>query len=274
MLTHIAEWQEFNGPLMAFAVALGLATLGRFLRIGLIAAAAGGAGVIAGWYAITGRLWAISAVVSVNELTGIAVVALLIGLLCTWQARAHVAVIGMLLAACAAGWFLSGAPRHQAALRASWPIGLGTVLAVLLFARASSDRALAPLRLAVAGLTLTAALHVAGAPPIWTQLALAPGLAALAMLALPPMPGTAALPVAVDIGALASLGVIALGRLPRLGFSPVDAAALSPLLGVWLLPHTQDRLLFAGRAAPLAGGVVAGAIAIGCVWLLRQVLLR
>ena len=120
----------------------GLAALGRFLRIGLIAAAAGGAGVIAGWYAITGRLWAISAVVSVNELTGIAVVALLIGLLCTWQARAHVTVIGMLLAAFSTSWFLSGAPRHQAALRASWPIGLSTVLAVLLLARALSDRAL------------------------------------------------------------------------------------------------------------------------------------
>ena len=274
MLRHIAEWQQFNRPLIAFAVALGLAAAGRFLRLGPLAAAAGGAGVLVGWYAVTGRLWVVSPPVSIGELTAIAAVALLIGLLCSWSGRAHVAVAGMLLAALAAGWLLSGAPRHQAALRASWPIGIGTALAVLLFARALSDRALAPLRPALAGLTLAAALHVAGAASIWTELALVPGLAALAMLALPPMPGMVALPVAVDIGALASLSVLALGRLPRLGFGAVDAAALSPLLAVWLLPRTQDRLRFAGRAAPVAGGLLAGALAVGCVWLLRAAFLR
>ena len=80
----------------------------------------------------------------------------------------------MLLAALAAGWLLSGAPRHLAALRASWPIGLGVALAVLLFACDPGRQALDPLRLALAGLTLAAALHVAGAPPVWTQLALVP----------------------------------------------------------------------------------------------------
>ena len=180
----------------------------------------------------------------------------------------------MLLAALTAGWLLSGAPRHLAALRASWPIGLGVALAVLLFARTLADQALDPLRLALAGLTLAAALHVAGTPPIWTQLALVPGLAALAMFALPPMPGQAALPVAVDVAALGCLAVINLGRMPRLGFAPVDAAALSPLLAVWLQPRTAERLSRFGRAAPLFGCLLAGAIAIGCVWLARQVLNR
>ena len=147
-----------------------------------------------------------------DELTGLAAVALLIGLLCAWLGPGRLAWIGMLLAALAAGWLLSGAPRHPAALRASWPIGLGVAVAVLLFARALAGRALDPLRLALAGLTLAAALHVAGAPPIWTQLALVPGLAALAMFALPPMPGLAALPVAVDVAALGCLAVISLGR--------------------------------------------------------------
>ena len=59
MPTHLAQWQQFHGPLIAFAVALGLALAGRFLRVGLLAAAAGGAGVVAGWYAVTGRLWAL-----------------------------------------------------------------------------------------------------------------------------------------------------------------------------------------------------------------------
>ena len=75
-----------------------------------------------------------------DELTGLAAIALLIGLLCAWLGPGRLAWIGMLLAALAAGWLLSGAPRHLAALRASWPIGLGVALAVLLFAWALAGR--------------------------------------------------------------------------------------------------------------------------------------
>ena len=85
MLTHIAHWQQYRGPLIGFAVALGLALAGRFLRVGLLAAAAGGAGVLAGWYAITGRLWVVGPPVSVDALTALAAVALLFGLLCAWR---------------------------------------------------------------------------------------------------------------------------------------------------------------------------------------------
>ena len=81
---HIAQWQQFHGPLIAFAVALGLALAGRFLRIGSLAAAAGGAGVVAGWYAVAGRLWTTSPLPSVEALTELAIVLLLISLLCNW----------------------------------------------------------------------------------------------------------------------------------------------------------------------------------------------
>jgi hypothetical protein len=274
MPTHLAQWQQFHGPLIAFAVALGLALAGRFLRVELLAAAAGGVGVVAGWYAVTGRLWVLSTTASVDALTGLGAIVILIGILCAWLGPGRLAWIGMLLAALATGWLLSGGPRHSGALRANWPIGLGVVLAVLLFTWALTGQALDRLRLAMAGLTLAAALHVAGTPPIWTQLALVPGLAALAMFALPPMPGQAALPVAVDIATLGCLAVVNLGRMPRLGFAPVDAAALSPLLAIWLQPRTAERLSRFGRAAPLFGCLLAGAIAIGCVWLARQVLNR
>jgi hypothetical protein len=132
MPTHLAQWQQFHGPLIAFAVALGIAVAGRFLRVELLAAAAGGAGVVAGWYAVTGRLWALSTTASVDALTGLAAIVLLIGILCAWLGPGRLAWIGMLLAALAAGWLLP-ARRSFGALRASWPIGLGVALAVLVF---------------------------------------------------------------------------------------------------------------------------------------------
>jgi hypothetical protein len=274
MPTHFAQWQQFHGPLIAFAVALGLALVGRFLRIGLLGAMAGGAGVVAGWYAMTGRLWVISPQPPADDLTALAAIALIIGLLCTWLGPGRQDWIGALLAALAAGWVLTGAPQHLAGLRANWLVGLGVAVAVLLFARVLTTRAVEPLRLALAGLTLAAALHVAGTSPMWTHLALVPGLVALAMFAVPPTPGLAALPVAVAVAALGCVAVISLGRLPRLGFASVDAAALSPLLAVWLQPHAVERLRRVGRAAPLAGCLLAGAIAVGCVWLARLLLNR
>ena len=135
MPTHLAQWQQFHGPLIAFVVALGLALAGRFLRVGLLAAAAGGAAVVAGWYAVTGRLWAFPPAAALDGLASLAAVVLLIGLLCTWLGPGRQAWIGSLLAALTAGWLLSGAPSHLAALRATWPIGLGVTLVVLLFAR-------------------------------------------------------------------------------------------------------------------------------------------
>ena len=274
MPIHFADWQHFHGPLIAFGVALGLAALGRFLRVGLLVAAAGGAGVVAGWYWLTGRFWVFPPPVSADALAGLAALTLLIGLLCALRGQDRLSWVAVPLAALLAGWFLTGAPRNLAVLRASWPMGLGVVVTTVVFARTLTGRALDPMRLALAGLTLAAALHVAGTPPIWFQLALVPGAAALAMFALPAAPGLVALAVAVDVAALACLVVIALGRLPRLGFAPVDAAALSPLVALWLMPRAVERMGRAGRAAPLAGSLLAGAIAVGCVWLLREVLLR
>ncbi len=181
-----------------------------------MAAAAGGAGVIAGWYAISGRLWVTPPHLSVDDLTPLAAAMLLIGLLCARLGPGRGASVGMLLAAAFAGWWLSGAPMHLAGLRADWPIALGVAVAVLLFARALAASMLEPLRLALAGLTMAASLHVVAAPPVWALLALVPALAALAMLALPAMPGPVALPVAADIAAVGSLAVIAIGRFTRL----------------------------------------------------------
>lgn len=268
------QWHPFRGPLVGFATALALALLGRILRIQLLAVAAGGAGVIAGWYAITGALWVMPPPVTVDVLTGIAGGALIIGLVAARLAPASGTMAGLLVAGVLAGWWLSGAPRHLGAVHASWPIALGVGVATILFIRVVATGESQPLRLALAGLTMAASLHVAGVASEWVQLALVPGVAAIAMLVAPPMPGIGVLPVAVDIAAIGSIAVLTLGRLPRLGFGVVDLAVLSPLLALWLSPHTVARVRFAGRAAPLVSSVVAGAIAVGVVWGGRRLLGR
>lgn len=268
------QWHPFRGPLIGFATALALALLGRILRIQLLAIAAGGAGVVAGWYAITGALWVMPPPVTMDVLTGIAAAALIIGLVAVRLGPASGTMAGTLVAGVLAGWWLSGAPRHLAALHASWPIALGVGVATILFVRALTMGESQPLRLALAGLTMAASLHVVGVQSEWVQLALVPGVAALSMLISPPIPGIGVLPVALDIVAVGSMVVLTLGRAPRLAFGVVDLAVLSPLLALWLAPHAAARVRFAGRGAPLVASVVAGAIAIGVVWGGRRLLGR
>lgn len=274
MLTHLALWQRYHAPLIAVAAALALALAARFLRIGLLATAAGGVAVCAGWFVLTDRLWATPPAPMVDLLGAFAVLALLAGLVSIWLGPGRLAWSGVLLVAVGGAWLLAGEPHELAALRANWPVNLGVAVGLALFARVFAPDAFDPLHPALAGLTLAAALHVAGVPPLWTQLALVPAVAALAMFALPPVPGTAALPVAADIGALGCVVVLSLGRLPRLGFTSVEAAALSPLLAAWLQPRAVARFARLGQAAPWAGAVLAGAIAVGCVWLVRQIVGR
>jgi hypothetical protein len=268
------QWHPFRGPLIGFAAALALALLGRILRVQLLAVAAGGVGVVAGWYAITGALWVMPPPVTVDVLTGLAAAGLIIGLVAVRLGPASGATAAALVAGVLAGWWLSGAPRHMAAVHASWPIALGVGVVTTLFVRTLATGESQLLRLALSGLTMAASLHVVGVQSEWVQLALVPGVAALALLVVPPMPGIGLLPVALDIVAVGGTAILALGRLPRVGFGVVDLAVVSPLLGLWLAPHTAARLRFAGRAAPLVASVLAGSIAVGIVWGARRLLGR
>jgi hypothetical protein len=268
-----AIFHDFRAPLIGFAAALGLAFAARFTRSGLLAAAACGAGVVAGWFAISGRLWVTSPRSSVDRLTVVAAVVLVIGLLCTWLGRNRGALLGLGLAAAFTAWWLCGAPRTQPDLLQAWPIALGVSLTVLLYVRSLTD-APEPLRLVLTGLTMAASFHVVMLPPIWIQLALVPALAALALFALPATPGLVALPIAADIAAVGSLAAINFGRLPHLRVGPVDVAAAAPLFALWLAPHLTGRFRFAGRAAPASASVLAALLATGAVWIASRILGR
>jgi hypothetical protein len=278
MLTHLAQWhpawQRFHAPLVTFGVTLALALVARFLRSGLLAVAAGGLGLAAGWYSLTGRLWPVPAAHSVEQLGALAMISLVIVLLSDRLGSARWPWLGTMLAAAAAAWLLAGAPRHLAGVRAEWPIGLVAAVSALLFARLLAGGTPDLPRLALAGLTLAAGLQVAGAAPFWTQLALVPAAAALGLFGSLPIPGIAVLPLAIGTAALGCLVAMNLGRLARLGLGPADAAALSPLLAILLQPKAAARCQRLGRAATLAGCVLAGAVAVACVWLTRQALAR
>jgi hypothetical protein len=158
-------------------------------------------------------------------------------------------------------------------------IGLGVGVAVALYARSLATDApdllrLAPLRLALTGLTMAASFHIVMLPPIWIELALVPTCASLALFALPAISGLAALPIAADIAAVGSLAVIDVGRLPRLRVGAVDIAAVAPLLALWIAPHLTGRLRFAGRAASVSASVLAALIATGAVWIAMRALGR
>jgi hypothetical protein len=265
---------DLRGPLIGFAAALALAVAARFMRSGLLGTAAGGAGVVAGWYAIGGRVWVTYTRPSVDHLAFAAAVALVIAILCEWLGRNRGALFALLLTAVFIGWWLCGAPRNQPELVQVWPIGLGVGIAMVLYARSLATDALDPLRLALTGLTMAASFHVVMLPPIWTQLALVPALASLALFALPAVPGLAALPIAADIAAVGSLAVIDFGRLPHLRIGAVDVAAVAPLLALWLTPHLTSRVRFAGRAATVIAGVLAALVATGIVWIAMRALGR
>jgi hypothetical protein len=267
-------WHDYRGPLIGLAVALGLALASRFTRSGWLAAAAGGAGVVAGWFALGGRIWVIYTRPSVDHLALPAAGALLIGLLGERLGRNRGPLVALALTAAVLGWWLCGAPRGQAELLLVWPIGLGAALAVVLFGRGLAGDATEPLRLALAGLAMAVSFHVVALPPIWLQLALVPAFAALALLALSAPPSLAALPIAADIAAVAGLAVIDFGRLPHLRVGAVDVAAAAPLLAVWLTPQLAGRLGLSGRTATAGAGVLAAAAAGGVTWIALRTLGR
>jgi hypothetical protein len=269
-----AVWHDFLGPLIALAVALVLTIAGRFLRSGLLVAAAAGAGVVAGWFAIGGRPWSMAPHGSLNRLTLIATVALVVGLLQAQLARNRGMQLGRWLVAAFTGWWLGGAPSNLPELLQNWPVCLGISMAVLLAAHSLATDAASPLRLVLTGLIMAVSFHVATLRPIWSQMALVPAAASLAPLAAPRLPEPVALPIAVSIVAVGCMAVIAFGGLPHLRVTPVDVAAMAPLFALWLTPRLASQLGVAARSAAASASALAALIAIGSVWIAVRTLGR
>lgn len=274
MLTHtvfgrgefLAYGREFHGPLVALVVALLLALAGRFMKSGLVAAASGGAGVLAGWYTMMNPTFALSPRLLSDRLPVLAAGVLIAGLLAVRFALSRGLWPPLVVVGLGCGWWLAGGPRSQSELQAVWPVIAAVALAVVAVGWLSNGPTDDPLCPALAAFTLAAALHTVGAPRLWMMVALVPACASLAVLAAPRMPGVALLPLAADAAAAGSATDLAVGRLARGEVRAVDIAVLSPLLALWLAPRLSGRLRTAGSVAPLLAALIAGAASVGLAW--------
>jgi hypothetical protein len=274
MLTHtvfgrrefLAYGQEFHGPLIALGVSLLLALLGRWRKAGFLATASGGAGVMAGWYALSSLPLVFAPRLMSDRLPLLAAGSLTIALGAARLAPNRGSWPPLLLTALACGWWLAGAPESHARILAVWPIGLGVAVAVIAVGWLSAGLASDALRPALAAFTLAASLHVVGASWPWTMMALVPACASLAMVVAPGLPSLALLPLAADTAAVGCAADLSVGRLARGEFRALDIAVLSPLLALLLAPKLTDRLRAAGRLGPLVAMLIAGSIAVGVSW--------
>jgi hypothetical protein len=262
-----ATWQVFHAPLIALGISATLALLGTRLRYPLALAAAGGAAVLAGWGSIVRSpltLWPHGAA---ERLVLFSAATLLIAAIAEKFVARRGAWPPLLLIALGCGWWMAGAARSGPGVLAAWPIELIGAVAVIVVAWLSGIPRAAgePLRPAMAACTLAAALHVIGAPWLWIMVAFVPAAACVPLMLLPRLSVLALLPVTADLAA-AQVGVLlSIGRLAHGTLTLADAAALSPLLSLWLFPHAATRFGVTrwGRLVVAAG---CGAVAVAIPW--------
>lgn len=248
----IESFRPYHGAALAFVAALAAALAARALRRPLLAGAAAGIGVLAGWWFSFGLLTATPRQLPERLPLLLLVLVLLAPLLGLAARRWRWLLLpGVVLGAFWTGWWMAGAPRVLPDLaRAAWVLG-GVAAATLLLALRSGPAWAPP----VAAGALLAGLAGASLPGPYLVLGAALLAAACGAAAVPDGRGAgattlAALPVG---GALAGLGVIPL--LSR--GAPADwAAASAPLVALLVGAPLGGRLL--GRAGAALGAILVG----------------
>lgn len=255
----LAIWHLLRAPILAAAVTFACRLLGQRGGRSWLLAAAGAAGVLAGWLGLFGlppsahALWDSPAMTNRLRLLALfGVVACAVGSSLLAGRERWLAVV----LAVVAGWVLAGMPASRGALLHDGPVlvaaalGIWAVCALVMAGDGWS---------AVAGAaTLLAALAVVSGAPFWMMVALVPLVCALALLP-GGTPPAALLSVGFGIGLAAAAVILTSGRLRHGGCDSVDAAGLAPLLAVWVQPRLSAS---GGMGALLATIVGVGAAAL------------
>ncbi len=260
----LAAWHLLRPPMLAFAVTMALRLAG--LRGGrpALAVAAAGFGLLAGWIGLLGVPGSVHVLLASHALADrLRLAALGAALICLVAPLLPVRPpVPTALLALLGGWWMAGAPGRETEL---WrhAASLAVIAAALWIACRSMQDERVTLAL-TAGATLLLALAVAGAAPLWVMLALVP-LACAVGWAPGPAPTGALLPVACGI-VLAAVAIDqAAGGLARGRFGVMDAACLSPLVPILLLPRLE-------RLGSLAAAATATAIGVGAVAIVARAL--
>lgn len=252
---------EWRGFVIAAAVALLVAGVGRLLKRPRLAAAAAGIGLVAGFIAVSGVISASPRQLA-ERLPALGILALMAGLVAAVPRRGFRAA-GLVLGVALGAWWMAGAPLHPAdAVRAA-PVALALLLAMGVVVWRGGEVPGA----AVAWAGLAAALIGAAARGPQPAYALA-GLGAVlgAALLRGGMGPAARVPVAIGLVGVAAVPLVARA-------APADvAAAVAPGLALLAGPPAARRLgrwLPPGVAAWI-GAALAAAPAVLAAFLLAR----
>lgn len=252
---------EWRGFVIAAAVALLVAAVGRVLKRPRLAAAAAGIGLVAGFVAVSGVISASPRQLA-ERLPALGILALMAGLVAAVPRRGFRAA-GLVLGVALGAWWMAGAPLHPAdAVRAA-PVALALLLAMGVVVWRGGEVPGA----AVAWAGLAAALIGAAARGPQPAYALA-GLGAVlgAALLRGGMGPLARVPVAIGLVGVAAVPLVARA-------APADvAAAVAPGLALLAGPRAARRLgrwLPPGVAAWI-GAALAAAPAVLAAFLLAR----
>ncbi len=242
-------------PVAALLVAFLALAAGRGARP--LLACAAGLGILAGWLVLApDPLTFLHPARLLGRLPGVGLLAVAMGVISLrgppWLSKSATAVLGAF-----AGAWLAGA-TGRAGLNAALPPVLAGAALAFLFARSLKQ----PSQSVVAAAVLAGGLMAAGTPAAWPLAAMVVGAAALASVG-----GATLSPVAVALAGLAVAADLAHGRF-RAGFNAVDAACLTPLLALWLLPRIERRIIRINvkNLGPWSAAMLTVAVVIAAAW--------